>query len=714
VHQQGGQLVHVQAKQLQQQQKDNEMSKRRAELQTKREEEVEKRKEHAASIVVRKVIQRIRVAIPENLEALRIELEKSMSEQLDKMGSLADKIQQEAEKELLEAQKRVDELHAKRLVEEQKKQDIERKKREDQRKANLVVQNACDKVQEVQDKIDKANQLVETFLSDKTDPEEAFASVEQTEECLEAIAEALSEARKSASQNAHATGHPQAMIAKISVELKPLHSQLQEMRITMERLSEKTKGCKDRLKRRVSAVRKERGQREQFDRYDADGDGELNREEVCNFAMAEYEFDINAAALDKILSTLAQADGGVPFSSFSRMRAMVAIEKSVVRAREKKAEEEERHRAKLQALEAQKEEVRSLFKETEEAFEEAQVLLGKAEELAKTWCQGQDKPEDNKEAAEEIESLLVSVKASIETGIEHAQIQMATQEEPALETYRQKTQADFQSKGKSMLTTVNKLSAAAKSTRDKATRVECCARETTRSKLINLLHCYMRAEDLSIDRIYDKISNGGSTPVSRERFLAFVGELFAHEGDKLDEEQESSFVDLFQYFSGSEGLTREQFMSLARQMYRVVKITTLTDSETIDSRVVRRLDVGDLADSADAPKRLEAISVTRLRCRCEHSNSEGWATVTGNMGTEFLKLCPKYRVCIKETVLTESLSVASKTIRRVAKDEVLEVLTEKQDASCGVQRVRVRTTRGSSIGWVSIAGNKGTVFLESI
>jgi len=72
-------------------------------------------------------------------------------------------------------------------------------------------------------------------------------------------------------------------------------------------------------------------------------------------------------------------------------------------------------------------------------------------------------------------------------------------------------------------------------------------------------------------------------------------------------------------------------------------------------------------------------------------------------------------VCIKEAVLTDGLSVeSSKTLRKVAPGEVLEVLEPpRKDETCGgIIRVEVTALKDSVRGWVTTAGNMGTAFLE--
>merc|ERR1712085_17862 len=66
--------------------REEEMQRRQVELKRKRHEEDERRREQSASLVVRKVIQRVKLAEPQNFGELKAELEGVQQEQLDRMG----------------------------------------------------------------------------------------------------------------------------------------------------------------------------------------------------------------------------------------------------------------------------------------------------------------------------------------------------------------------------------------------------------------------------------------------------------------------------------------------------------------------------------------------------------------------------------------------------------------------------------------------------
>eukprot|EP00930_Biecheleria_cincta_P023470 TRINITY_DN1695_c0_g4_i1.p1 TRINITY_DN1695_c0_g4~~TRINITY_DN1695_c0_g4_i1.p1 ORF type:complete len:2021 (+),score=568.23 TRINITY_DN1695_c0_g4_i1:448-6063(+) len=87
---------------------------------------------------------------------------------------------------------------------------------------------------------------------------------------------------------------------------------------------------------------------------------------------------------------------------------------------------------------------------------------------------------------------------------------------------------------------------------------------------------------------------------------------------------------------------------------------------------------------------------------------------TGLTKLSLLDLLQEYQKCIKDIALTSSLEVKDgKTLRKLAKDEVLEVLeVGKSDEAASLPRLRCRAIMDQMEGWVTVQGNQGTTFLE--
>jgi len=83
----------------------------------------------------------------------------------------------------------------------------------------------------------------------------------------------------------------------------------------------------------------------------------------------------------------------------------------------------------------------------------------------------------------------------------------------------------------------------------------------------------------------------------------------------------------------------------------------------------------------------------------------------------FLQLVELRMQVVKATVLTQEAKLpGGDLIRNLKRDEVLEVLEGPcpDGSAAAVNRVRVKAAKDGKIGWATVAGNKGTVFLKEI
>jgi len=161
-------------------------------------------------------------------------------------------------------------------------------------------------------------------------------------------------------------------------------------------------------------------------------------------------------------------------------------------------------------------------------------------------------------------------------------------------------------------------------------------------------------------------------------------------------------------------LTKDRFIfNLARRDYRVSKAGVLTEEMGIKSKILRRLEAGEVL-CALASVEKDETGVKRVRCRAAEDDLEGWTTAEGNQGSQFLEPWGHYYICTGETIITDGLSASeSKTVRKVLKGEVLEALAlEKLDASIKARRINIRAKQDGAEGYVTVVGNAGKTFLE--
>lgn len=119
--------------------KQEEMQKRQADLKARREQEEEKRAKQHAALVVKKTIQKLRVCAADKFQEVLAELEEVQAAQAEAMGDLVDEVSAEAAKAMEVAEKRFKEAEEKKAEEERKKEEAKKraaeKKAEEERKA---------------------------------------------------------------------------------------------------------------------------------------------------------------------------------------------------------------------------------------------------------------------------------------------------------------------------------------------------------------------------------------------------------------------------------------------------------------------------------------------------------------------------------------------------------------------------------------------------
>jgi len=130
------------------------------------------------------------------------------------------------------------------------------------------------------------------------------------------------------------------------------------------------------------------------------------------------------------------------------------------------------------------------------------------------------------------------------------------------------------------------------------------------------------------------------------------------------------------------------------------------------SPLVRRLEVGEVVEVIEGPKSNTKEGVDRLRGRSLADSAEGWLTLSGG---SLLRWSPQYK-CTQTTVLNDKLDIKqAKTLRKLEVGELIEALeTPVPEKAAGVMRVRMRAEKDGALGFATVSGNRGTVFLKPV
>jgi len=280
--------------------------------------------------------------------------------------------------------------------------------------------------------------------------------------------------------------------------------------------------------------------------------------------------------------------------------------------------------------------------------------------------------------------------------------------------------------------------------KDKKIKLKAQAFENFRASVVSALRSHREEHSLSLEDIFPRISADG-VPISSKMLHEFINGTCKVDV-ALDKLQELLSWFLSSIGSKSESsdelsLGLDDFLLFFRTCYRVNEATLLTEEISIkDSKIVRRLNVGELFVAFEGPAEDPESGLKRVRGKALSDNKPGWATVAGNQGTIYLKDSAGVHRVAKATLLhshlsafapadtekpsvegTEGAETAAEAEALVAENlstqlrplklgelfEMLEVKKLKgETVICG------RTKEDGVTGWARASDSKGTVFLK--
>eukprot|EP00927_Polykrikos_kofoidii_P036136 TRINITY_DN3053_c0_g1_i1.p1 TRINITY_DN3053_c0_g1~~TRINITY_DN3053_c0_g1_i1.p1 ORF type:complete len:928 (-),score=242.72 TRINITY_DN3053_c0_g1_i1:226-3009(-) len=668
-----------------------------------RQEEEQRRKEQAAALAVRKVIQRVRTAQPETYDALRVELEEAQAQHLEAMGSQAEKVSQEAVKAMQQAQQRIDELNEKRAEDERRAAEEEKRLKEEAEKVERLMKEIKAEVVVAEKKVEAATESAKLVTdSVQAEPGVALDAADVADKVIQEAKECVDTTSKLLSSKRDEMGDCEAT-RNIGRELTEAKDALSNGLNVLAKLTDSVSSIRDREARKCAALKKQAERKEEFNKFDTDKDGSLNASEIIAFSKSEYDFELAKATLDKILKFMAP----VSAEKLQRLRGMVAIARSEAVARATRAAEEEKKREEEEARKA----MRGVFDEIAELLNAAEEIVTSAETDGKPLNRSCDlDAEEMRKAARTVEEGASKAEGELEKAmarLTEAESTCAAQD--ALKSFETKDIPKLKLRHGKAQTRCEKASELAKQAKEKAVRKAYAEIEQQRAEVVTAIRSHMTAESKSGPEVF-AVASDGEEMLSRKKFAAFIEQLGAD--IKLDEDQVNKLFDHIAINAAE--VSKDQFLELIRLYYKCVKPTVITETISIKSKTIRRLDLAEVVEALEGPCKDDGASVERVRCKAVNDDVSGWVTIAGNQGTSFLEPGGNLYAVLKETVLSDGLSVQdSKTLRRVSKGEVIEVVEfAKKDESLGVKRVRAKCKLDGAMGWVTMSGNQGTCYLE--
>jgi hypothetical protein len=143
---------------------------------------------------------------------------------------------------------------------------------------------------------------------------------------------------------------------------------------------------------------------------------------------------------------------------------------------------------------------------------------------------------------------------------------------------------------------------------------------------------------------------------------------------------------------------------LNADMYKCTEAIAMTDVADFEKcEMLRRIDVGEalilFPDESVTPNE----GGTRQKFRACRDGSEGWVTVTGSQGTQYVRAAPRHYVCLQPSPIHAGLGAESAVVRVLLPGEAFAAFEEPKDVSGGDTRTlyRVRASTDGVEGWIA-------------
>jgi len=756
-----------------QKRKKEEADKRREEAAKQKKEAEEKRKkEQQATMAIRRIIQKIRLATPENFEEVKKELEDILTVELEHCGGQLTRIKEESDKGLEQAQKRIEALSEARKK-EQERREAEQKKREEQEA------RAKELIKELTDLVECAEASAERLKDMSAPLNEGDVSIEEVETCAAAVEEAGGDAKAATKvctdfilEHGAEMKDPlpavmmpgmQTTVSETKQLLAKLLQRINECGKTAESLMLAARGAKDSAVRRVAARKKTKEMEALFAKYDKDKDHALSQTEASSYAKKEMSTTLDKELLAKIWrSAVDEGQKGVVMDRMYLLNSGIGIAREMQRNEKRRQE----RLAKEKIMAGLRDKLRIKVKEVEAFVTALEKELSRIEEavaplMAKACTTSIDDMirEANKcdnmikvcrDGASKVRQKVNAIPSGFDKKYEEDLKEAVAIEAKYLELRMGRTNL--------------RLDRAARLSgryREQALKRRIREIEKTRVYAMAVARQHARVHSLSLEELFSKFDKNGDGAIDEKDFFAFFASVDkdlkedefsedeapetepkeeAKEGEAASDEKpaealavaapkakpkppplekvELTNVALKSFFGsvldqGATKLSKQAFERLAKVYYKVVKETPMTENlEVNGSSMIRQLKLGEVVELLEGPSKEVSMKVFRARAKVIGDDKEGWVTVAGNQGTVFLKEGAHHWKVLRETQPSASFEDATpkQGLRKIKDGEVVEVIEwPKKDEESGLTRCQVRAKLDGVTGWITSIGKDGAI-----
>lgn len=746
--------------------KQEEQEKMKADMQAKLKAEEQRRLESRATFAIRRIIQKVRVATPDTIEALETELNAEMEKEMPNCGSQAEKLKEEADRGLEQAKKRIEQINAERAKELEKKAEIERLKKEKQDKAQALAEQLEALVDTAETQATNLKEAVKKLdfaegVASSKDVETEFEKIStESEEC-----KAASKACMDLVKEESATMKDPHALVETKQACAKLLNRIQETQKGVEATMAEAKGAKAKALKKAVAQEKTKAIEKTFKKYDKDSDKALSQKEVTAYAKGEFGVQLQKETIDWIWKCCVEENAkGVQIEKLHQLTSIVGVHRELARDKQRTADRVEKEKViggMKDALKAKATAAEKFIVNAEKAVEAAEKEVAAFNKAKVTPSEKMiAQTEQSVKKLKEVTALYEKAKKEMAKCGEG----LAAKYEKDLKAFLATTAKLSEIKMGRLEMRIERVGTISRRYKDQAKWKEVDALEQLRTKALKIMHFAQVKNDLSDEELFDQFA-AGKGKVDKKAFAAFFAtadnvvrpikekkdEAEAKEEEKVEEETkaaEEPAAEAEEEKKDEEMKEAEEPKEEEEKNDEVPEEEKTEEQKKADAAKKKKEEMAaavaakkkemeekkkeaELKKKEAVAKALEAKKKAEeeARIKKEEAEKETVEISAGELATlfayldedkkgvlskeRFLQINMRYMKVVKETAMTSAMGVAGgKLLRKLEAGEVVHVTKGPIKGSNDVSRVFCKTLKDDLEGWVSIAGNAGTKFLQ--
>lgn len=695
--------------------KDAEIKRKEEEMKKKREQEEKRRAEQKSTLAIRRVIQKVRLATPENFAELCSELEEILKQELTNTGAQVQRMKEESDKGIEQARKRIEQLTAQKRQEEEKRMAEENKRKEAEEYVKRLVQELCDLVDAAEKQAEKLKEIARPV--EQLDSSHRVQDVEAASVAAEEAVELSKQMTKACTDFILAKGPEMKEAEAAQVvpgqpvppsDTKQILAQLLQRINDCTHMAENTikqaRGAKAKAVQRAAAREATTAMQLLFDKYDRDSDNMLSRKEVLSYARGEFDFLVPQDTMEGIWEHIVvEGDRGVKRERFQWLRVAVGI--AVERARDTRRREDRVDKERV--LVGLQEELKGKIKETAKWVDEADKDVGKAEKQVHS-LSGKAKTKPSSELlvlADETDAMIEESRNTVSEAreqIDNLAKGVEKRFEADLQEFLRQEAKQLECRMGRMDSRIGRATNLSVRFRASALQKRVAELEKLRAQALKVVRYHQKVKNLKQDDLFKAFDTDGDGEIDEQEWLDFF------------EAADKEIVDIeLQLPTSTNGAVEsESHLEAPEEDGANVDANANSSPEAqIDTAKPEPIKEAPLQEVKKEPtvERVE-LDPEQLSRLFSYLDEEGSGRISREV---FSRLMRMYMKVVKEAVISNGMSIKDKQIvRRLQVDEVIEVLEGPlRENSYDVLRIRGKALEDGETGWITVRGNQGSVFL---